>query len=68
MSIKLTKIALAAMLLLFYTVCFAQNTFTDSRDGKKYKSVKIGEQTWMAQNLDYNTEGSKCYVPFNFTE
>jgi len=38
-----------------------RDSFTDSRDGKKYATVKIIGQTWMAENLNYDAAGSGCY-------
>ena len=57
------------LLLSYYNVCFAQSreytergkenlTFIDTRDNQMYDYILLGNQYWMAKNLNYNCEGS----------
>ena len=40
----------------------AYGEFLDERDNQVYRTIQIGEQVWMAQNMNYYVEGSDCYA------
>jgi len=43
-----------------YSKIYLKSKVKDAAN-KAYEAVLIGKQTWMAENLNYNVSGSKCY-------
>lgn len=49
------------VVLLLFPIEGVAGVLKDKRDGKTYKTVVIGFQEWMAENLNYKTRKSWCY-------
>jgi uncharacterized protein (TIGR02145 family) len=55
-------ILVTVMLINLKTICQTTSSYVDNRDDKEYKTVKIGNQIWFAENLAFETKkGSWIY-------
>lgn len=65
-KMKPLLLVLLAMLFLCSSGCKRKinpvfNEMTDARDNQTYQTVTLGEQTWLARDLNYETGNSWCY-------
>ena len=56
-------ISVVTICATIFTYSYSQETgsFIDSRDGHEYKTIKLGDQLWMGENLAYKTDND-CWV------
>jgi len=62
MKNKSTLLVVAVLTIAINSLAQDTSSFTDSRNGKTYKTVVIGNQTWMAENLAFRPDDGSTLI------